>query len=518
MDWLSAENVIAVGTALLGVFASLAALWYERRVPRRKRIGYRVQMDTPIGSEEGAGRTNVRLGLFDEDPSMSDATMVLLRVENDGSQSIGGEDYTGREPHGLTAEFSGRTIRGIAVTQPGDTGHLMEHFAPGSGMRHSGSTLRIPRVPLNHGEHFKLLVLLTGGHVGDDIRITGGIRDGEVRPNRSTTPDDTPPLLSRPARLLTGLLTLSVMALSTLIVVGGDVPPPMGCAEGRLTVVGSTAFGPVAEELADKYEKDCPGSDITVDAHGSAPGIDALDEAGAAASRSGSGAPALVAFSDGPKPAGHPQLRENRVAVSSFAMVLNDRVPLKNLSLADLRRVYRGEVRTWRDLDPGLPALPVVLVSRNSNSGTRAVFQRRILRGFEDAPSSADCRRKDDPEATLVRCEADSTEALLTSVAKVPGAIGYAELRSTAVPEGLHRLALDGAAPTIEDIARSSYPFREIEHAYTYGRPPADSLVSSFLDYTLRGSGQDVIRTHGHVPCATPEGLRVCGDGPAIEP
>ncbi|MDI3420354.1 PstS family phosphate ABC transporter substrate-binding protein [Streptomyces luteolus] len=511
-DWLSTENVIAVGTALLGVVATLVALWIERRVPRRKRIGYRVQMDTPIGSDEGAGRANVRFGVFNEG-QMTDATLVLLRVENDGSQSIAGDDYTGRELHGLTAEFSDRAIRGIAVTQPGESGHLMEHFAPALGMVHHESTLRIPRVPLNPGEHFKLLVLLTGGHVGDGITITGGIRDGKVRPNRSTTPDDTPPLLSRPAKLLAGLLTLSVIALSTLIVVGGN-RPPMGCAQGELTVVGSTAFKPVAEELADKYEKDCPGSDITVDAHGSAPGINELAEAGAKADAS----PALVAFSDGPKPSGHPRLRENRVAVSAFAMVLNDRVPLKNLSLTDLRRLYRGEARTWRDLDPKLPGLPVVLVSRNANSGTRAVFQRRILRGFEGAWSSADCRTKDNPKVPLVRCEVDSTEQLLAAVADIPGAIGYAELRSSSVPKGLHQLSLDGVAPTTEGLADSPYPFREIEHAYTYGQPPADSLVSSFLNYTLRGSGQDVIRTHGHVPCASPEGLRACGDGPAIDP
>ncbi|MFC7305732.1 PstS family phosphate ABC transporter substrate-binding protein [Streptomyces monticola] len=505
MDWVSTENVIAVGTAVLGVLASVAALWYERRVPRRKRLGYRVQMDTPIGSEEGAGR-NVRLGLFDEDPSMSDATLVLLRVENDGSQSIADADYTGRELHGLTAEFSGRTIRGIAVTQPGDAEHLMEHFAPAFGLRHQDGTLYIPRVPLNRGEHFKLLVLLTGGHVGDGIRITGGIRDGEVRPNRSTTPDDVPPLLSRPARLLTFLLTVCVVALSTVVVVRGD-RPPMGCAEGDLTVVGSTAFKPVADELADKYEKDCPGARITVDAHGSAPGVNELDEKGAASKNS----PAIVAFSDGPKAAGHPRLRENRVAVSSFAMVLNDRVPLKDLSLADLRRVYRGEARTWRDLDPALPALPVVLVSRNSNSGTRAVFQRRILRGFENAPSSADCRRKEDPRARIIRCEADSTEELLATVAKVPGAIGYSELRSSTTPKGLRRLALDGHAPAVDDIGTSAYPFREIEYAYTYGRPPADSLVSSFLNYTIRLGGQDVVRTHGHLPCQAVEGLRACG-------
>lgn len=57
---------------------------------------------------------------------------------------------------------------------------------------------------------------------------------------------------------------------------------------------------------------------------------------------------------------------------------------------------------------------------------------------------------------------------------------------------------------------RSAYPYREIEYAYTYGQPPADSLVSSFLTYLSRGNGQDVIRTHGHVPCWTPEGMKLC--------
>ncbi|MEV7405539.1 hypothetical protein AB0N93_34745 [Streptomyces sp. NPDC091267] len=40
----------------------------------------------------------------------------------------------------------------------------------------------------------------------------------------------------------------------------------------------------------------------------------------------------------------------------------------------------------------------------------------------------------------------------------------------------------------------------------------ADSLASSFLAYLSRGSGQDVVRTHGHLPCATPQGLRICGE------
>ncbi len=165
-----------------------------------------MQMDNPIGDDVRRGRANVRLGLFDEAPDMSDATLVLLRIENDGSQGIDRDDYTGPERHGLTAVFSDRTVRGVSVTQPIDTDHLMDHFTPERGFGYEGNRLRVPRVPLNRGEHYKLLVLLSGGDVGRPIRMTGGIREGEVHPNRAT-PDEIPPVLSPAARIFTGLLT-----------------------------------------------------------------------------------------------------------------------------------------------------------------------------------------------------------------------------------------------------------------------------------------------------------------------
>ncbi|MBC9714563.1 substrate-binding domain-containing protein [Streptomyces sp. TRM66268-LWL] len=516
MEWLSAENLIAVGTAVLGVLASIGVLWYERRVPRRKRLGYRVQLDSPIGSDGAAGQPNVRQGLFDFDGAgdMADATLVLLRFENNGSQAIAATDYDSGGPDGLIVEFENRTVRGIAVSLPQGGSHLLGYFSrppgappqqPGT-LRHEGSRLYLPRVPLNSRRHFKLLVLLGGGATGSPIHMIGDLAGGDVVETQSTTVDDTPPLFSRPARLLTVLLTVCVVTLSTLVMVRGETPPPIGCEKGSLKVVGSTAFKPVADELAAKYEQDCPGSEITVDARGSAAGIAELKEAGA---EQKTGSPAVVTFADGPPSSPDTKLTENRVAVTAFAMVLNDKVALKNLSVTDLRRLYRGEIRNWSRL--GGPDLPVVLVSRNSNSGTRGVFQRRILRGFEPAASSSDCHQKDDGRAKVFRCELDSTDQVLATVADIPGAIGYSELRTGTAPKGAHHLSLDGHAPTLDDIARSPYPFREIEYAHTYGRPPADSLASSFLNYAMRGSGQDVVRTHGHLPCYTPEGLKVCG-------
>ncbi|MEU1299340.1 substrate-binding domain-containing protein [Streptomyces shenzhenensis] len=508
MEWLSTENVVAVGTALLGIIASAGMVWYERRVPRRKRIGYRVQMDNAIGDDARSGRLNRRLGLFDEAPGMADATLVLLRLENDGSQGIDRDDYTGPEQHGLTAVFTDRTVRGVSVTQPTDTDHLMDHFTSNRGFSYSGNSLRIPRVPLNRGDHFKLLVLLAGGDVGRPIRITGGIREGEVHPNRSATPDDKPPLFSRASRLITIVLTVCVVTLATLIVARDDTPPPMGCAKGSLTVVGSTAFEPVLRDVAERYETDCADSTIKVDPNGSTAGIRQLDDAGAQWQKKGS--PPFIALSDGPKPNDMAELRENRIAVLVFALVVNDKVGLKNLTTAQVRRLYRGEITNWKQLDG--PDLKVRLVSRDANSGTRQVFQRRVLERGEMANSSVDCVTVDDPTATVPRCELDSTDQVLKQVAKLPGAIGYSELNRADSAKGLHVLSLDDDAPSVDDIEHggSPYPYREIEYAYTYGQPPADSLVSSFLNYLSRGSGQEVVRTHGNIPCGTPGSMKLC--------
>lgn len=474
-------------------------------------IGYRVQLESPIGDDARSGRINRRLGLFDEAPGMTDATLVLIRIENDGSQSIDRDDYTGPELHGLTALFGNRTIRGVSVTQPSDTEHLMDHFTAPRGFAYEGNTLRIPRVPLNHGDHFKLLVLLSGGDVGDEIRLTGGLRDGEVHPNRSATPDDKPPLFSRAARTITIMLTVSVLTLATIVVVQDDRRGPLGCEGGTLTVTGSTAFKPVLQEVARKYERDCEDSepDIVVDPHGSTSGIRELMAAGRETEE---GSPPVVALSDGRKPGGLPELRENRVAVSLFSLVVNKDAGVKDLSVADVRRLYRGEVTNWSEL--GGRDVAVRLVSRDANSGTRQVLQHRVLGRGEIANSSLDCRHKDDPTAPVLRCELDSTELVLRTVADLPGSIGYSEFNRAAAAQDMDRLSLDGNAPSVDALERGdhSYPFREIEYAYTYGRPPANSLASSFLTYLTRGIGQDVIHTHGHLPCLNPGIQRLCAD------
>ncbi|WP_370413584.1 substrate-binding domain-containing protein [Streptomyces fradiae] len=491
MDWVSPENVIAVVTALLGVVVTFAVLVIERRVPRRKRVGYRVQLDTPVGDRVTR--------LFHGRADMTDATLVLLRIENDGGVSIGREDYN-QENHGLSVRFTRRRVEAAAASQ-----------APfGSDDLAVGDReIRIPKVALNPGDYFKVLVLLTGGEPKDEIAVAGPIRDGGVHVNHSATFDDKPPTFTRAARRVIIALTVCVITLAAIIVIRDDVPPPIGCARGSLTVTGSTAFEPVLKDAAAQYERDCPGATVSVDARGSTAGIRRLAEQGARQGKDGR--PELVTLSDGAKPEGYPQLKDSPVAVSLFTLVVNDRVPLDNLTLENIRALYRGDITNWRTL--GGPDLPVRLVSRDADSGTREVFQRRVLGRNEPANSSRNCSAKDDPEALVIRCELDSTDQVLSTVAALPGALGYTELRTGSRPKGLHRISVDGRRPDLAELGRSPYPYREIEYAYTWELPRPGSLTSSFLTYLGRGGGQDVILGHGHLPCATPKGLRICGAG-----
>ncbi|MEU3854364.1 substrate-binding domain-containing protein [Streptomyces sp. NPDC029554] len=499
MEWLSLENVIAIGTSVLGLLVPIAMFLYDRRVPRRKLIGYRVQMDSPIGD----GSFNPRLGDFDV-PNMADASLVLLRIENDGSQSVADNDYTSSEVHGLTAEFTGRTVQAVSVTQPSGIEHLNSHFTNANGFEHVGSTVTIPRVPLNPGDHFKLLVLLSGGPAEGEVKLIGGLRDGRVHRNSAPKPDEKQRTFSLPARLLSGALALAVLALAGIIVL--RVGNPIECEQGELTLTGSTAFEPVVRTIAEQYEAKCEGADISVEARGSEDGVSQLAELG---ERSPSAARSVIAFSDGPM-GRRWDLTGTEVALSFFTLVVHKDVDLgpRGLSPQQVRDIYAGEYRRWGEVVPGrkeLAELPIVLVSRGDESGTRQIFQDRVLKGWERAPStSLDCSPPAAAGDTVTRCELGSTRAVLNKVEEQPGAIGYSEAGlARARGAALDTVPLDGDWPDAAriDLGAGRYPYKDIEYAYTYGPSPAGSLAASFLAYLDESTSQQVIRSKGHLPC-----------------
>jgi len=244
-------------------------------------------------------------------------------------------------------------------------------------------------------------------------------------------------------------------------------PGNFTCVTGSITAAGSTALAPLATAVAKDYQAKCSGASITVNLGGSGVGL--------ASAENGS---VQIGNSDVFKKTGQEDLADHQVAVVIFAMVVNPKVTgVTNLTTAQIKGIYSGTVKNWKDL--GGPNIPIVVVSRPTTSGTRATFQTYILGGPETISGPA----------SLVT---DSTGTVATEVNQTAGAIGYVTT-GAAMKLSLTPLNIDGNAPTATLVESNTYKFWNIEHMYTKG--PATGLSQAFIDYMLSDQGKQEAAT-----------------------
>ncbi len=242
---------------------------------------------------------------------------------------------------------------------------------------------------------------------------------------------------------------------------------------------------------------------ITVTGTGSVSGLNWLADQGAQDPKE---AGSEIAMSDGPTPAGSTckPLYGTSIGVIIFTVVVNKDTGLTDLTTAQVRAIFAGSITNWRQL--GGADLPVRIVSRYPDSGSRRTFDQYVLGRPEPQPSSFDCINKNEiPGSRVVLCEEGTTQELLQAVAAVPGAIGYGESSDvdSFTRQGLQPVELNGLQDTMGDIGTgpSQYPFWTVEYLYAYGVPPAGSLAARFLQYMGIYPAKDMLRSNGYTPC-----------------
>jgi len=497
-----------VALATLGVVVPGIAALYEFVVKGRRRLGYRVQMDTTatnvVETDHDGPFGQLRVG----DHKLEDPTIVLLRIENNGATNIDETDYSvpQKDDAGIKVTFTDRKVVGAVVTEVSDSS-MRSSFQNGGGFAIKKNVLELPKVPMNRGEHYKVLAALErndGGKgkrqyppPGVECTIKGGVRGGRIQETKSRT--------GTPKRVMAMIGFLVVIVVAQLIIFAtSDAGVPLDCAKGRLSLTGSTAFEPIVREAARSYQDLCVDASFAFDMRGSGEGLQglqALDPAEAAG---------ILTFSDGEKPDGMPALLPRPIAFFLFTLAVNGDAGVQDLTLTQIREIYQGRVTNWAAV--GGKDVPIRLVSRNPGSGTRATFQRRVLGGTREPGTNSDDCRSRDPGSTpgVVRCARDSTEAVLREVSSTPGAMGYSELEAAAGRSGLVSIRIGGHAATVVDADHGTYPFWETEFGYTYGEPGAESLAASFLRYLTNQVGADIIRSHGDRPCAELANPQTC--------
>ncbi|WP_405177482.1 substrate-binding domain-containing protein [Nocardia sp. NBC_01377] len=477
--------------ALIGIAVPVAAFLWEFAIAGRRRLGYRVQMDTPVTGEVEAVFPGVLSQLRrDAGANMRDLSIVLVRIENSGTSTIEAADYLAPVARvGLHLRFPQRRVVGMAVTELSDQ-DLADSLGPNSGIGVREDTgghigvIDLPKVPLNRGDHYKVLAILQRsegtGEYPDPI-LLGGIKRGRVTETKSRTG------VSRVMLTLIAFLVL-VIVVQFVVAQVGPKPDPLDCASGKLTVVGSTAFEPVIRDAADQYGKRCTGAEFAFEFAGSERGLDHVTEVGAD--------PSLITISDGSKGPRYPALLARPLALSIFTVIVHKDLGITDLTAKQIADLFQGRITRWSQI--GGPDLPVVLVDRTPGSGTRTIFESTMLGGDRAQRPHQSCTAIKDTENTY--CDVAATKDMHKAVADIPGAIGYSEL-SEARKADMGIVTINGVAADREQTIAGSYPFWGVEYAYSNGDLPGDSLAASFLHYLTVGAGNGVVRAHGNEPC-----------------
>ena len=245
-----------------------------------------------------------------------------------------------------------------------------------------------------------------------------------------------------------------------------------------LQIEGSTTVGPIADAFAEYFKKVYPDLDITVKKTGSGDGAAALVDSRcdvATMSRFMKGKEFQDAVENGVYPVAHV------VAMDGVCVVVHPSNPVKGLTKAQIRDIYMGKIKNWNQV--GGPSMPIVVISRDTSSGTYETFHGLVMEKKEMGSG-----------VEYVNANPQAHARVRTT----QGAIGYVGIGF--LDRNVKAVKVDGILPSRQTIASGVYPVARPLFMFTNGYPELGSMVHKFCTFYLTEKGQELVEARGFVP------------------
>ncbi len=278
-------------------------------------------------------------------------------------------------------------------------------------------------------------------------------------------------------KILTGLIAAAVLVTSLGMAGcgGSDNGGSGGSAEsGTVTIAGSTSVQPLSEAMAEVYMESNSDVNIEVQGGGSGQGIKSIEEKIAD----------IGALSREVKDDEKSSVAEEYViAKDGVAVVVNKDVKVTDLTLEQIKNIYTGKVKNWKEVGGDDKAITVV--SREEGSGTRGAFTE--ITGV--AADDKDNTTKD----ALVQ---PSTGAVKETVAKTPDSIGYVSLG--ALDDTVKTVKVEGVEATVDNVLSGDY---KIQRPFVYVvNSELSDTAKAFIDFAMGDEGQKIVEENGFIP------------------
>jgi phosphate transport system substrate-binding protein len=253
----------------------------------------------------------------------------------------------------------------------------------------------------------------------------------------------------------------------------------IGAEKGdKIVIDGSTTVGPIAKAFAEYYMKLNPDVNITVSESGSGNGAKALINGSCQVATM-----SRLLKQNEYEAAVHSEILPvtHVVAFDGIAVVAHPSNPVKGLTMDQVKGIYLGKINNWQQV--GGPNKPIVIISRDTNSGTYETFEIRVLKG----------------EKIAKNCEyVGSNGGIRSRVQSTPNAIGYMGIGF--IDNSVKALEVNGIYPSPATVKKGTYPISRPLYLVTKDYPGLGSHLFRFVNIYLTAKGQEMVEEIGFIP------------------
>jgi phosphate transport system substrate-binding protein len=266
----------------------------------------------------------------------------------------------------------------------------------------------------------------------------------------------------------------TLFGIAGLLIVLLLIPGAVSAEEKSLSISGSTTVLPIAAAVAEAYMEKNPDIDVKVSGGGSGAGISAI---GKKTVDIGMSSRDLKTE----EKALYSKLVVTPIAKDGVAIIVNPANTVESLTIAQIKDIYTGTAKSWKDVGGSQAGLEIV--GRDSASGTREFFFEKVMKKADFTP---------------FMLEKNSNGAVQQLISQTPTAIGYVGMDFSDRVKVLN-LNVDGKMlkPSIESVKSGEYPLSRELFFLTNGEP--SGAAKDFIDYLMSTEGKKIIEENGFV-------------------
>ena len=175
------------------------------------------------------------------------------------------------------------------------------------------------------------------------------------------------------------------------------------------------------------------------------------------------------------------------IALDAIVPVVHPRNALGSVTLAQLRQLYLGRIKNWKEL--GGADAPINLYSVAAPlDGVEFSFRQLLYKRGEQKVAA--------PRLYL------NTSKLEEAIAIDPNGFGLSTLSSSHANKGMKMLAVEGIAASTQSIANGSYPLFTTLYIVHRADPPDPARIDDFVLFLDSPTAHAAMRRHQLVPYA----------------